>query len=363
MRLKDKIRSYFLINYDLFFFVSYCILTSFICFKHFFTFSYDIDEYFSISFFKNIQLDSRIINSDLGNPPFFYILVKLYIFFFGSNETVTRILPFIFFIFSYIVFYKLLKMLSFKVYDRSILSLLYLGMNQFIYLRFYLRAYSLLLFLCLITVYLTFKLIKIIERNENLYSITFVSFCLFLLQLMGIFTHYLYIFFNTCWMVSLVSILLMKRKVKKNKIFFLKSLFNKKHLKPVFISYISSIFLSLIQLCNVLFREDKYDFVQRNYPWPNYSGWLVLLSKFNFWIYIPELINLCIFLFIFYLMIKSLRHSGLFECLILFYTLLSYAIYLLTDLHNYLSHAKYFVFLIPFFYLSLYLILKKIYYS
>ncbi len=297
-----------------------------------FHYSYDIDEYFSIKFAQTIKFSNyyQLIDEDLGNPGFFYLLLVPLVRF-STNEAFLRMVPLTFFFLSGIVFYLLLTKMKLSSKQIIFALIFFFGIGPYQYLRFYLRPYSLLLLLIFLTIYLSFL---VLEKNKF-----FLGIALILTVTIGFHTHFIFWLFFFFWLIVFAFSLIKKQK-KDNKSFILKSLF-------------ASLILNLPIVSHLIYREifnnQKYNFSQLGYKWPQFSGWWLIFSKFDFLINLPQFFGLIAWIIFLIIVIWTCKQQINFARKVwLKFTIIICCFYFFTPIHNYLSHAKYFVFLLPF---------------
>lgn len=118
------------------------------------------DELYTVSVASGMNRPFVATLQDPGNPPLFFILAKIWILLFGSNESICRILPSIFSVLSIYLLYIFVKrntnnegfaLLSAFILSLNVMSIRYA--NDF-------RAYSLMGVFCLLSAYYLFEIIK-----------------------------------------------------------------------------------------------------------------------------------------------------------------------------------------------------------
>lgn len=311
--------------------VALFLISTFIHIK-FLHYSYDIDEYFSVKFAQTINFSSyyQLIDEDLGNPGFFYLLLTPLVHF-STNEVFLRIIPLTFFFLSGIVFYLLLIKMKLSLKQIFFALIIFFGLGPYQYLRFYLRPYSLLLLLIFLTIFLSYLVLK---KNKF-----FLGLGLAIIITIGFHTHFIFWLFLFFWLITLFSLLIKKQK-NYNQSSFLKSLF---------VSLILNAPIILHLIYREIFTNQKYNFFQLDYRWPQFSGWLAIILKFDFLTSLPQFFSLIVWIVFFIVSIWTYKQEIDFtKKAWLKFTIIICCFYFFTPIHNYFSHAKYFVFLLPF---------------
>lgn len=297
--------------------------------------SYDLDEIFSFYYAKSIDSFHipSLIDRDLGNPPLFFILLKPWIAIF-TNEWSVRFLSFVFFSFSLVIFIKILEQLKIRRFSSTIGIILLLGVYYKSPIINYLRPYTLLSLMTLATVYLTFA-----AQSGKLRF----RWLLPLIVMAGFLTHYIYWLFYFFW----VLVNFYQRKETSTHIKYL---------------LIGSMLVSPLIL-HLFFREiitpPDYVFHQKLGIWPGPSSWLYHLTKLKFILGVPKVLSFFVWLvFLAKLTILGARERVLKRKTIFLFTAISWAIYLFSPLHDYLSHEKYLNFMVPILLMSFILVIE-----
>lgn len=306
--------------------------TSAIGFLTFGNFSLDLEEIFALTYAKDINSLNYIeyLNGDLGNPPLFFFLLKPWAMI-SESEAWLRLLPFVFYSASILVLKKILPKLSNSTQIKTMVIVAFLGVGAYLYIRFNLRAYSLLLLTSLLTIYFTFK---ILSENSNRKD----SLILILIMTIGINSHYIYWLFSGFWFSSLLAISL------KNKINF-------RIIKQFIFSIIVSLIINVPLFANIIKREllEKSEY--------SYYWWQLERSKIKWseiWEIIfkfstntkNEILNESIgylsWFGLFILLSATIKKTkNLKVKLLLFFLNLFWITYLITPISSYLSIQKY----------------------
>lgn len=152
----------------------------------------NIDEPFTV-FYSQMSLYNigEMLKTE-NNPPLFFILIHFWIKFFGISEFSVRFLPALFSSLTVIVIYKMgSDFFSKKIAWSS--SFLFIFSESHFEFSHDCRAYSLLVLLSILSIYLLLKLIKGNARNAY-----WIAFCL--INSLLIYTHFI------GWMVVLIQI-------------------------------------------------------------------------------------------------------------------------------------------------------------
>lgn len=313
-------------------------------------FSFDLDEIFTVSIGKNINplnyWDS--LNQDFGNPPLFFILLKPLALIRNLPEIYLRILPLVFYLLSVWVFIKIL--IKFKISEnlRLLTIIIYLGLAPFWFFRFYLRVYSLLLFLVLLTIYQSFKLLKNHRSLAELKRLMIIIF-------FGFHAHYTYWVFAAIWLLTLF----LTSSVKK-----ILNISTKK--KIIKIISISSITLFPV-IFNLVLREfvedfDRYSFWQLESASPSFFEIFEFILKID--LHHIEIFKLVGFLFWLMIIVGGIlvanKKTNKNQQLWLVFSSLFWLIYFLTPLKNFLSVFRYVAVFTLFVPISLILILNEL---
>ncbi len=146
------------------------------------------DEFFTVFYYGSPHQPFGIVYSDIGNPPFYFILVRFWTLLLGTSIIAIKALPFLIGVISLIVTYIFLN----KYFDKStaIAGLFITSINSYyIYYSQEIRTYGLLILLTSLMAYYLFKimtddkiqdyilycLISIVAINSHYYE-TFVFF-------------------------------------------------------------------------------------------------------------------------------------------------------------------------------------------
>ena len=302
-------------------------------------YSFDLDEIFAINYANNIDEFRywNYFNSDLGNPPFFFFLLRVWMQI-STSDIWLRILPLIFYYLSIFISMKILKTLKLnkKLQLLAIVSLL--GIGFYFYLGFYVRAYSLLLLLSLMTIYYTFN----IDLQKSKFDLIKLTLTIFI----GLHTHYIYWIFLLFWTLAYIGSLLGNQK-QSSKIW-------------QFLLAISLGTLLSLPLINNLISRELFNHGEKYHWWQLSSS---KMNPFDIWSMTLKVnknkmpMNLSalgwiLWVIFFLLTLLNFQNN---ECnkqkLILLFNLLFWATYLVTPLGKFINVIKYialFVFLLFF---------------
>ena len=135
------------------------------------------DEAFSVLLAKKSLFQLLYLTAADFNPPLYYLLLKFWIFIFGSSEIIVRSLSLIFYSLSIYLFVHILE--SLKIKGKALPTIAFSTLPIVFYYAFEARMYSMLLFLTLLF-YFSF-----IEKKEKLLKFSLV---------LGLLTHYFFLF-------------------------------------------------------------------------------------------------------------------------------------------------------------------------
>jgi hypothetical protein len=240
-------------------------------------------------------------------------------------------------------------LIEFKISEnlRLLTIIIFLGLAPFWFFRFYVRAYSLLSFLTLLTIYQSFKLIKG-PRLRELKRLMITMF-------FGFHSHYIYWVFSAIWILTLLLTGVFKKVLIK--------LGSKRFFKIVGIGVVS-LFPIVINLVSreLINNFDRYYFFQLNIVHPSFLDIFQFILKMNLSHNFFTLIAVLFWLILFVggiLAIKKKVHKN--QEIWLVFSILFWLIYFLTPLKNFLSVFKYisgFTLFVP---ISIVLILNKLF--
>lgn len=247
-------------------------------------FSFWYDEVISIFISKKIFKFLFMYPLFEATPPFFFILLKIWLCFGQEGEFILRLLPLIFGVLSILGIYKIGKLL----FNRKIglISAFMISISPFhVYYSQELRAYSLITFLSMASMFFLIKALK--ENRPNLWKayIVFTALCLY----------------SHSYVVFLI--------IAQNIYFFIFCKSNYKHILKkwliiqlaILFLYIPWLIISLIQL--------KYITTSWHYSWMVKANPRDFLNTFLIFSagYAPVPLGLCSFLMIGFLFISGLR--------------------------------------------------------
>lgn len=148
--------------------------------------SFDDDEIFSALFIRNSWSDIFRLNAyDSGNPPLYFLILKGWSGIFGQNEIGIRSFSLLTdSLIFWLIFWLCKKTLKFNRFQLVTISVLYAFSGVMFYYSLYGRAYDLLVFVCLLTLFFW------VENRKKIVNWGFVVSGLF-----GLYLHYSAIFF------------------------------------------------------------------------------------------------------------------------------------------------------------------------
>lgn len=314
----------------------------------FLNFSFDLDEIFAIQYAKNINGLKlwEYINADLGNPPLFFFLLKPWLSI-AQAEVWLRLLPLLFYCASLVVLHKVLQSLRLSRMSSFILFIILLGVGAYAYLSLYLRGYSFLLFMALLSIYLTLKVIEQ-AKWRNLLGLTLVT-------TIGLHAHYLYWIFAVFWFAACLMVLLGKKQHSLSG-------------KYILYSTLCSAALSLPLIWNMIKREllavgEQYYWWQlQKEPLTANELW-EMIFKVNLgqlfgqvpWLSYVLWLLLCLLI-----LFAIKKVSAVQQKIMLLFTILFWPTYLLTPLGHYLDTQKYIALFIFLFLIALFIAVSSL---
>lgn len=311
-------------------------------------FGFELDEIFLIKESQEINPLKYfdLLNRDLGNPILFFVLLKPFLMI-STNEIWLRTLPLIVYFLSIWIFYELLGELKISSRLKLLTSIVFLGLAPYYSLRFYVRPYSLLLFLILLTIYQTFK----VKKKQDLKELIKLAIIIFL----GFHTHYIYWLFSVVWFLS--SFIINKnfnfQRYIKQKEFILINLCLLISLSPIVLNLINR---------ELLTNSLNYWWWQLEKHPISFPEILELILKIefkqNFNQAIYNLSFLC-FLAISILALKKKLAKN--QHVLLIFSNFFWLIYLFTPLKNYLVEIKYIAVFISFIPVCIVIIINKLF--
>jgi len=317
------------------------IISSAISFYHFGNFSLDLDEIFTIRYAQEINSVKfwEYFDRDLGNPPLFFFLLSQWIKI-SLAEPWLRLLPFLFWALS--IFYSNKLMTSIKISPaiRSIALMMMMGVGAYSYLSVYVRAYSLLLLISILTIYFTTQLI---QNGFKMAGFTKLVFTI----VAGFYTHYVYWVFLAFWgLVSLASV------IKNGQV---KSIF------PIIAAVVSSVLLSIQIIWHLLSREmlseGRYYWWQiegEHNPLSNLWALILKIDHHSLTVTTNEIFGLIFwttFMIIAYWGYKKSSSHG--HTSLIAFSMVFWPVYMTTPLKEYLSQHKYTALFMYIFFISL----------
>lgn len=196
------------------------------------------DEVFSFLLSSKNPIDIIISTSKDFTPPLFYLLLHPFIKLFGQNPILLRILPLIFSLFTLSLLFKIEKIIATKFklsLSAEILLLFLLSSNlSLFYFSTETRAYSLFMFLSLLSI---FYLYHLIFQFKQKYFILFS-----LVNILLLYTHNLSIIFLVSQFISAIIYLVSKKNISA--------------IKKVILSYII-VFIFISPWLGVFFRQTQ----------------------------------------------------------------------------------------------------------
>jgi len=317
------------------------------------SFSLSSDEIFSVSWAKNFDYQCLLKGYcfDGGNPPLHFVLLKSWFSLFGASDFSARMLSIIFFSISFYFVYKIsYKQLNFSKLNTLFSVLLFSWSSILSFYFIQARPYSLLIATSLAVFYSAHELIK----NKKFDIKNYLIFYLF--SIIGLYSHYSFIIYYIILFISLISISYKQKYLLKRLIliFLLPSL--------LFIRW--SEFYVRTQFFPETSYAYQYSFWQLDMTWKRLNQWISILTNDLINISGHSTINTIISYLLFfpyqiYLFIIFLKSKNHIKKSASIFLILISTLYLFSPLHNYFYHPRYLVFIIPFFYLSLFFIQIK----
>lgn len=331
-------------KFDFLWLIGLSIIVLFVTFHFYLNKSYDVDEFFTVTVYQNLQIPKDLFsfwNLDNGNPPLFFVLAKVWMTIFGTAEWTSRLLPTALFALALFVFWHITRQLKLNQLTRKVALMVFIGINYLSPVIVYFRSFTLLLLLTLLTISSTFTYIKNGSKKNGLLFLIWV--------LLGLSTHYIYLVFFFLWIFSVIV-------TNLNKNNNLKFILN----KYFFTSFFASLFLGLSLLFRQLFEnQHSYEFVQKNFYWGGPDAWLFYFTKFENLTELSNNFGYLIWIGIFLFLLKGVKSMSNGKRTIIIFSILTYSLYIFTPLSQYLSHEKYWWFMSPMLVISFFTHLDK----
>ncbi|MBI4065313.1 glycosyltransferase family 39 protein [Candidatus Gottesmanbacteria bacterium] len=301
--------------------------------------SYDWDEIYSATV-SNADYISLIsgIRYDPGNPPFYFILLRIWKSVFGDTESRLRLMSIVFFAISYaaIVLQTNKKIDTLSQY---ILLIFYSGSSVVYYFSRYVRAYMLVTCIAILVFPL---LLQIISNKSKQWYIYLIAV---LLCAIGLYTHYSFVIFYGMFFVSTILIHRNSRSSLFHLLFF--SLL-------LLILYLPWAYFFVKNQIHPSLWWYKYHFHQLETPWGGPALWLDAFTnqlygssvpiKFqNFLAFIIILFINGIIIMTFYKDKLTLWMRHVFLLFLLYFDIL-----LFSPLHKVFVSIQYSIYIIPF---------------
>ncbi len=316
--------------------------------------SLDSDEIFSVNFSKWFTYNPLNFQNpfDDGNPPLHFILIKFWTSVFGFSDVSLRSLPLLFFIFAYGYIYLIARdILKLSFYQKVLLLILFGGSSVLFHYSLNIRPYILLVLTALGTY---FHVTKILLQNEiSKKNIIFGN----LWMLIGLYNHYSFVIFFLSFFLT--CILFHPKKILKLILYLL----------PSFLLFTP---WAIRYLLSQIYPEQfglgvSYYFWQAEEVPLTFFRWVNVVSNYLLEKQFGNLLSIGISFVFLVSSILSLKNNknDPFQKFTIIFTLISFTIFFLTPIHQFLTIPRYSIFLIPFFYLVLSqsILLKKKYYS
>jgi hypothetical protein len=323
-------------------------ITSAISFYRFGNFSLDLDEIFTVDYAQSINSLNywEYFDWDLGNPPLFFFLLNMWTKV-SLIEPWLRLLPWLFWTASLYYTNKLLRLIKVSPQIRSLSLVLIMGIGAYEYLSVYVRAYSLLLLLAVVSMYLSAKLTQDSAKKIDYTMLVAVVVA-------GFYTHYVYWAFAAFWVIIYLIVSIKSKP--------LSSLY-----KTISAFVLGGLF-SMQIIMHVIAREllsdgEKYDWWQiEGLHRPLSSTWLELL-KFPHHVFsekINETLGILFWVSFLALAKLSLKNiSSNAQKVIISFSMIFWPIYIMTPLKDYFSPHKYIALFMFIFTISMACILEN----
>jgi len=312
-------------------------------------FSFDYDEIYSIRMAEGSYGDLLTAQRyDPGNPPLYFIMLKGWLSLLGEGEFQARLLSVVFYMIGMVAIYLGVKK---DLKPETILIVLVLYATSiliFAHAR-YARAYSLIL--CL-SVVVFFKMVDFLKKKDfNLRSAGW----LLLLCLVGVYAHYSFVvFYVFLFLVFLWELRRSKHRLERLLVF---TCFVVGGYLPWIIFFIKA------QVSPIMWWH-KYKFGQVGKQWIGFEGWLKVLSNqvFESWrVEFQRLLVIWIILiFAVVLIYIYKREKRLWARSAIVFYLVYFNVLLFTPVHLVFSDPRYSIFIFPFLFLCLGVLLDKV---
>lgn len=314
-------------------------------------FSLDFDEIYSIvSSYSSYSSMILGIRYDPGNPPLYFMLLKFWRSFFGQSETVVRLLSVLFHAITLSVI-ALLSRKKLSITATACVLILLAGSGTLYFFSRYARAYALVIFLSVTVFYL------ITSWVEQKRFLSWRLFFLCILSAVGLYSHYSFaIFYAELLFILFVFALPFKTKVWR--LVLLTVILGWTYL-PWATFFIRN------QIVPALGWQ-KYSFHQLKDDWIGVIGWANALTNNVFNVIVrPEYRMVLAYTWILFIdvvlfltLVINFRNS--WKRYVLSFSLISLNLILFTPLHNVLTDVRYALYLFPFLFLSLGIVIDNL---
>jgi len=314
-------------------------------------YSLDFDEIYSIvssySSYSNIILGIRY---DPGNPPLYFMLLKFWRSFFGQSETVVRLLSVLF----YAITLSVVALLSRKrlsITATACVLILLGGSGTLYFFSRYARAYALVVLLSVTVFYLATSWV------EQKRFLSWRLFILCILSAVGFYSHYSFAIFYA-ELLFILFIFTLPSKTKISRLVLLTVILGWTYLPWATLFIRNQIMPAL--------DWQKYSFQQLKGDWIGVIGWANALTNNVFNVIVrPEYRMVLAYTWILFIdvilfltLVINFRNS--WKRYILSFSLLSLNLIMFTPLHNVLTDVRYTLYLFPFLFLSLGIVIDNL---
>jgi len=287
---------------------------------------------------------------DPGNPPLYFLTLKVWRWAAGDSDSAARVLSIVFFVGTFIALYlQCRKRLSTAA--TICVLILFAGSGAMYYFSRFARAYSMILFIIVCAFPLIVSAIH--ETKRNWVSIVFAS----LLLVAGLYSHYsVYVFFIELCIVLLWFNYTSKQRLVRVFFFIGISIFL---VSPWIIFFITNQFRHI-------HSGYRYDFFQLESNWVGFEGWLSTFTNSGFPAIIPKQFSQSVgtvFVLLMDIVIVLHINRHLFDPwkkYILSFFLFSFNILLFTPIHDIFIYQRYSLFVLPFAFMSAGIIIDSV---
>ena len=297
-------------------------------------YSFDFDEIYSVvtSRYSYLQIASGL-RYDPGNPPLFFLILKLWRSLIYNSEYNLRLLSIIFYCLSFVFFFLTTKK-NLSLPALIIANSLFISSIPLYFFAHYVRAYCLLLFLCLSFWYFFDGFLETDNKLKKILAL--------FLGVVGLYTHYSFIVF--LFFLTLCATYVYRKSITKvNKILFF-CLWLAILYSPWAIFFVLNQFLPAL-------NWRKYNFHQIQQTWMGTKELANYLTSVNF----QNLYANLLFIFLITIFIISYKkiENIVWKKIILLFLAIFTTIIVYTPFHQIFNNPKYFIFLLPFLYFGL----------